>query len=368
VSEELHRTHDSATIVTGLASPSLAERDAATRAACSTGAPIARQIARPIEGESATAAARRVWTFFGIHLLRAAYKLRDERLVEHDHRGALADALAALCDEHGLAPPVVPDRREVSLSLSKVTFLEAVDLACRQAGARVRQRGAGRLVVEPEAEPPYPATYAGACRIRVVEVAATRSCDFVETRARVQLRLRLDWEWPFDPIGPPALELAEPAGARIDAPVPGSHGASEIVVGLPEHRGATVDLRGTVSALFRARREDLRIPAGGATVEAHGLTAQVKAHDADGAVLTLAATDPRLVAGVSSVVLCIDVTGAECIAKVQQVRTLAGPSQLERWNLAFAEGFGPLAEVRVRVTAKLSPHALPFALSGVPVP
>jgi hypothetical protein len=68
------------------------------------------------------------------------------------------------------------------------------------------------------------------------------------------------------------------------------------------------------------------------------------------------------------VVLCVDVTGAECIAKVQQVRTLAGPSQLERWNLAFTEGFGPLAEVRVRMTPKLAPHLLPFALPGVPIP
>ncbi len=368
MSEELHRTHDSATIVSGLASLSLAERDAATRAACSTGLPIARQIARPLEGESPTLTARRTWTYFGIHLQRASYKVGDDRRVELEHRGTLAAALTVLADEQGLVPPTVPDAREIAVSLRDVTFLEAADRACRMAGARVHQRAAGRLVVEPEPDPPYPTAYAGPCRVRVVEVVATRSTDFVDRLARVQLRLRFGWEWPFQPVALPALELTTPTGARLDSPVAGSHGSSEILIGLPEHRGDTVDLRGTIRAHFCTRREDLRIPAAGTPVDAHGVIAQVERHDADGGVLALTSKHPRHFAGVSTVVLCIDVTGAECIAKVQHVRTLAAANPVQRWTFAVTPGFAPLAEVRVRVETKVAAHDLPLVLEGVPVP
>lgn len=358
------RTED---IVAQLAAPTLVERDRATATALAFGAPVAARLLDGVDALAPVDKGRRLWTFHGLHMRRAAQRLRDPRPVELRHRGTLGEAIAILAAEAGVpvAEPLAGAALPVDVDLRGVTLLQALDAVCAAAGARGAQGRRGALATEAEPLPPFPTAYDGVWRVRAVEARVERVTDFVATRARATVRLQVDWEWPVASVGPPRLTLAGPG--RVEEPV--AHGAgAEIVVGLDDVGGdGPLRLRGELEAVFALDHEELRITPGGGEVEAHGLAVRIERQDDAGCVLRVepraelrARGDAGLV-GVPGSVLCLGASGREVLVSVHRIRSVGVAS--EAWGVRPPDDFGPIAELRLRAAARLESRRIALDLA-----
>lgn len=355
-------------VLAGLAAPRVEDRDAATRTAIAMGPAISSRLLL-WEDAPASNRARRLWAYTGAQVRRTEAALRQPRGFDFDHDGTLAAALDALARRHGVlvARDLPPEaQRPVRCALRDVTLLGALDALCPQAGCQGGQRARGELAVTAGREPEYPTAYRGPMRVRAVEVRSTRSTDFAAVQASTQVRLRVDWEWPIHPISSVFLRL-DGADVAHEAPVVANVGnvgmANEALV--PASATGPLVLAGTASAYFDGVFEEVRVPVPGEAV-VHGVRMVATA---DGQLL-LETTDPLRSRGdlaglgVSAVLLAIADDGEEGVPQVNRVRNPATP-HAERWGLRNREGFGALAELRIRVAAPPVKLSFPFVLPAI---
>ncbi|HEU0030124.1 MAG TPA: hypothetical protein VFQ53_05810 [Kofleriaceae bacterium] len=372
-SQSLPRAGEPDDLVAALAATRIEQRDAATRLLIAMGPEVAQRVLRWGDAPPSNRA-RRLWTYTGIHLRRAEVALRRTLAAPIEHAGTLASALDAIAAQRGvLVATDLPAeaQRPVSLALDDATLLSAADEAAAQAGCRIVQHARGELAVEAMPEPRYPAAYSGPMRIRVVELQTTRTSDFVATRTSTTARLRIDWEWPVSPLGSVAVQLADSSRVYEVAPVAAvvSVGTiAEVVVELPTR--PRLAIAGDVHAEHDGEQQEvtLRVPG---TTTAHGIT--VAAQLQDGCHLVVETQDPvRVTAtglhGLSPMILAIATTGEEGIPQVHRVRTTGSGAITERWGLRFREGFGAVAELRLRISAPPSRATLPFVLPAIELP
>ena len=102
--------------------------------------------------------------------------------------------------------------------------------------------------------------------------------------------------------------------------------------------------------------------------------------DGDGCRLTIETTDPDRIRadvsdiGLSPMILAIATDGEESIPQIHRVRTVGSAAGSERWGLRFREGFGTIAELRLRIAAAPVRGTFAFTLSclaggsGIPLP
>jgi hypothetical protein len=254
-------------------------------------------------------------------------------------------------------------------------LLGALDEACARAGCRGGQRARGELAATAGAEPRYPAVYYGPLRVRVVEVRTVRTTDFATTQTTTQVRLRADWEWPITPLAAVAFKLdvdrdtrsyeATPVGTVVNVGI-----VAEIVVDVEP--ATPIVLAGSVSSMFDGTYEDVRLPVPG-SIETHGLSATAIAGSDDGCQLVLETRDPVRTRGeiaslgLSPMILAINADGEEGIPQVHRVRTV-DKSGSERWGLRNRDGFGAIAEVRLRIATPPIRASFPFALPPIALP
>jgi len=359
----------------GLASPRIEDRDNATRLAVAMGTAVSQRLLQWDDAPPSNRA-RRLWAYMGIHLRRAEAAIRQPRSFDLRHEGTVASALEVLAHRHGvLVAKDLPAEAEapVALALSSTTLLAALDEACGQASCRGGQRARGELAAHTGAEPRYPSAYHGPVRVRVIEIRTVRTTDFATSHASAQVRLRVDWEWPVTPLSSVAIQLdgeprvyeATPVGTVVNVGV-----VAELVVEL-EPRSPLV-IAGTVSSTFDGAYDDVRLTVPG-SIEVHGLAASTVAGDG-GCQLVLETRDPIRVRGdvgglgLSPVVLAIDTHGEEGIPQVHRVRTVGGALGAERWGLKFRDGFGSIAELRLRVAAPPIRATFPFVVPPIVLP
>ena len=340
-------------VIAGLRSPRLVERDDATRLAILTG-----RVANLLdwEGASPSERARRQWTFLGVHLRRAEETLRAPRADPFRHVGTLASALEAIGALHGVpVGDIANGGARVQLDIPAATLLAAFDAACAQAGCVGAQGKRGDLVAIAGAPSRGPQTYLGPMRLRAVELRTIRASDFTATRATAQVRLGAGWAWPLEPIAPTVIDIA---GVRAD-------GTDDFTLELPEPTDP-IAIRGTLTATFDGPYTEAALVVPGA-LELHGLALRTELHDG-GCTLHVEPREPARAAwlGLSPVVLAVSATGDEAIPQLHRVRTLSTTN--ERWTLRPRDGFGAIAELRVRVAAPPVRRAFVFALPPTALP
>jgi hypothetical protein len=352
--DSLINTLRPADVLAGLASPDLATRDEATRAAIGAsviGAP-ALLAWRPDDLPSHRA--RRLWTYVGVHLRRVETRVRHPRPLAVRHAGTLRSALDAIGVLVGVPVGDVdnPDAR-VAIDLAETTLRGALDAACAQAGCLGGQGRRGELVARRTTQPPFPAAYCGPLRLRIVELATTRTTDFATTSATAQARARIDWEWPCNPASPVDLDFG--ASVRV---------SSSTLVDREEELAIHVDspadpleLAGAAFADFDRAYDDVRVAMPGG-LERHGIAIEATAGDGGG-MLVIEARDPhrvradRGILALSPVVLAIAADGQETLPQIHRVRSVGAntPTPSERWGLRLPDGFPAIAELRMRVAA-----------------
>jgi hypothetical protein len=370
--DPLSNTLRSTDVLDALASPTVAERDDATRVAIATGGALGPRLLK-LDGLPLPVRARRLWAYTGIHMRRGEDGLRRARRYDLRHRGTLRSALEILGITHGvpIAADLAAADAPVALELTAATLLAALDAACAQAGCRGTQGVRGELTAQLGAEPRYPVCYSGPLRLRVVEMRVLRSTDFATTSATAQLRLRVDWEWPIEPVSPPMIKL-DGLGARAHDATPAGTG-SEIVVEIDVPSGPVV-VGGLLAALFDGPFDEVALPVPG-SIDVHGL-AVAAAHDEGGVMLTLQARDAARarhdggVIGLSPAVLAIAADGEETLPQVQRMRMvgMAGPAVVERWRLRARDGMAAIRELRLRIAAPPVRVSFPISLPPIPMP
>ncbi len=370
--DPLSNTLKSTDVMSALASPRLDERDDATRIAIATGGALGPRLLA-FDGVPIPVRARRLWAYTGIHMRRAEDGLRRPRRYDVRHRGTLRSALEVIGIMHGvpIASDLVAATAPVVLDMPQATLLAALDAACAQAGARGSQGMRGELTAALGVEPRYPVCYSGPLRVRVVELRVLRATDFARATASAQLRLRVDWEWPIEPVAPPLLKLDGLTARVHDAATVGN--SAEIVVDLDPPAGPLA-LAGMVTSLFDGPFDEMRLPVPGA-IAAHGL-AVTSSVDDGGVMLLLEARDPTRarpdsgVQGLSPAVLAIAADGEESLPQVQRMRTVGtgGPILAERWRLRVRDGMAPITELRLRVASPSVRVSLPVSLPPIAMP
>ena len=359
----------------GLANAQTEVRDAATRQAIELGTDQASQLLL-WEALSPSDRARRLWTFMGVHLRRGTEMVASPRAFSLSHRGTLHSLLEVLARRHGVLVarelPTVVDK-PVAIDMQGASLLGVLDEACAQAGCRGGQRARGELIVHDEREPAYPAAYVGPLRVRMIELRSTRATDFAGTTVVAQARLRIEWEWPVGPVGPLEIRI-HGVDRRYDVSsvtsVVNIGMVAELLVDLPAAIGP-YKVAGTIGAMFEGAYEEVRLPIG-ASVTLHGLTVTAVAKG-EGAHVQIETHDPVRLAGtvdlgVSPMVLGIATNGEEGIPQIHRMRVSTDAPGTERWGLRFRDGFGQLAEVRLRIAALPVHGTLEFALPPVSLP
>ncbi len=360
----------------GLAAPATEDRDAATGMAIALGTALSSKL---LIWDELTPSdrARRLWTFMGVHLKRGAEMIAEPRSFALQHTGTLRSLLEVLAYKHGVLcarelPPLVD--RPVAIDMHDATLLSVLDEACVQASCRGGQQARGELVVHDEVEPRYPAAYSGPLRVRLIELRSTRSTDFSSTTVTTQARLRIEWEWPVGPVGPLSIRIhgndrryeASPVTNVVNIGM-----VAELVVDVPN--ASPLALAGTVGAMFEGAYEEVRLPIGdSATVHGLAVTA-VSIGDDGGAHITIETVDPARLAGtvdlgLSPMILGIATNGEEGIPQIHRMRVATSAAGSERWGLRFRDGFGQLAELRLRVAAAPVRGKFSFALPPVALP
>jgi hypothetical protein len=370
--DPLSTTLRSTDVMTALSSPRVDERDDATRVAIATGGALGPRLLR-FTDEPPTVRARRLWAYTGIHMRRGEDGLRRARRYDLRHRGTLRSALEVLGVLHGVpiaADLPTPDA-PIAIELPQATLLAALDAICAQAGGRGAQGVRGELIAQAGAEPRYPVCYSGPVRVRVVELRVLRATDFASATASAQLRLRVDWEWPIQPVSPPILKLDGLTARVHDAAAIGGS-SSEIVVDLEPPAGPLA-LAGTLTALFDGPFDEVPLAVPG-TLDLHGLAIAASVDD-QGVMLTLnaRARPDAGVLGLSPALLAIASDGEETLPQVQRMRTMGAPAAAagaasERWRLRVRDGMAPIGELRLRVAAPPVRVSLPIAIAAVPMP
>ena len=359
----------------GLAAATTGERDAATHAVIELGTEVSSKLLL-WEELSASDRARRLWTFMGVHLERAAQMIRQPRSFDIEHHGALRSLLQILASKHGVLvarelPAALLDK-PVAIAMRDATLLAVLDEGCAQAGCRGSQRARGELMLHDEREPAYPAAYVGPMRVRLVELRSTRGTDFASTSVTAQARLRVEWEWPVGPVGPLAIRIhgvdrryeVEPVTSVVHIGM-----VAEQLVDVPP--ASPLALAGTVSAMFEGAYEEVRLAIGGA-VTVHGLAVTAIGHEG-GPHLQIETVDPARLdgtvdLGLSPMILGIASNGEEGIPQIHRMRVATDKPGAERWGLRFRDGFGQPAELRLRIAAAPVRGKLDFALPPVSLP
>ncbi len=358
----------------GLAAASTEARDAATRQAIELGTAQASQLLL-WEELSPSDRARRLWTFMGVHLRRGTEMVASPRSFSLAHAGTLRSLLEVLARQHGVLVarelPAVVDK-PVTIEMQGATLLAVLDEACGQAGCRGGQRARGELIVHDEREPAYPAAYVGPLRVRMIDLRSTRATDFAGTTVFTQARLRIECEWPVGPVGPLSIRI-HGVDRRYDAsPVTNVINigmVAEPLIDLPA--ASPIAVAGTIGAVFEGAYEEVRLPVG-ASVTLHGVMVTAVAKG-EGAHVQIETLDPVRLAGtvdlgVSPMVLGIAANGEEGIPQIHRMRVSTDAPGSERWGLRFRDGFGQLAEVRLRIAALPVRGTLEFALPPVSLP
>ncbi|MBA2539131.1 MAG: hypothetical protein H0V17_05805 [Deltaproteobacteria bacterium] len=359
----------------GLAASSTEDRDAATRIAIALGTEVSSKLLLWDELTPSNRA-RRLWAFMGVHLRRGADMVRQPRSFDLEHTGTLGSLLDVLAEKHGVLTardlPAALVTKPVSIAMRDATLLAVLDAACAQAGCRGGQRARGELVVHDEREPGFPAAYSGPMRVRILELRTSRSTDFTATSVAAQARLRIEWEWPVGPVGPLSIRI-HGDDRRYDAsPVTNVVNVgmvAELVVDVPQ--SSPLALAGTVSAMFEGAYEDLRLPIG-SSATLHGLAVNAFAQDS-GPHLTIKTVDQTRLTGtvdlgLSPMILGIATNGEEGIPQIHRMRVATNAPGSERWGLRFRDGFGQIAELRLRIAAAPVRGKLAFALPPIPLP
>ncbi len=361
-------------VFAGLASTRIEDRDSATRMAIMMGTAVAQKLLLWDDAPPSNRA-RRLWAFMGIHLRRADDAARVSRTFDLEHTGTLRSLLDTLGKRAGvLVARELPAEADapVELSVTGTTLLGALDAGCAQAGCHGGQRARGELVVHEAAEPAYPAAYSGPMRIRVVELRSIRSTNFAApAHVRSEVRLRVEWEWPMTPLSPLAIRIR---GQERTYEVTAVNNlvnvgmVAEVAVDVePAIPHGPLALVGSVSTLFEGPFDELRL-AIGATATSHGLSVTASS-DGDGCRLTIETTDPDRIRadvseiGLSPMILAIATDGEESIPQIHRVRTVGSAAGSERWGLRFREGFGTIAELRLRIAAAPVRATFTFTLS-----
>lgn len=358
----------------GLAAASTEARDAATVQAIALGTELSSRLLL-WDQLSPSDRARRLWTFMGVHLARGTEMIAAPRGFATRHTGTLRSLLEVLAFQHGVLVarelPAVVDR-PVAIDMPSATLLAVLDEACAQAGCRGGQRARGELVVHDEREPRYPAAYRGPLRVRMIDLRTTRATEFSATTVTTQARLRLEWEWPVGPVGPLSIRIHGDDRRYEAAPVTNVVNigmVAEPVIEVPSVSPLAV--AGTVTAMFEGAYEEVRLAVGGSRT-LHGLAVSVVGLDG-GAHLQIETVDPARLAGtvdlgVSPMVLGIAHNGEEGIPQLHRMRVASDAPGSERWGLRFRDGFGALAEIRLRVAAMPVRGTFEFALPPIPLP
>jgi hypothetical protein len=359
----------------GLASAATADRDAATQQVIARGTELSSKLLLWDE-LSPSDRARRLWTFMGVHLERGAEMVRQPSSIALEHQGTLRSLLETLAFQHGVLcardlPPALLDK-PVSIAMRDTTLFGVLDAACAQAGCRGGQRARGELMIHDEREPAYPAAYVGPMRVRLIELRSVRGTDFASTTVTAQARLRIEWEWPVGPVGPLHIQIHGVDRRYEAAPV-----TSVVNIGMVAEQmidvppASPLALAGTVSAMFEGGYDEVRL-AIGETITRHGLS--IRAIDLDGgAHLALETIDQSRLAGtvdlgLSPMILGIATNGEEGIPQIHRMRVATDAPGSERWGLRFRDGFGALAELRLRIAAAPVRGKFSFALPPIPLP
>jgi hypothetical protein len=363
-------------VFAALGASSADDRDAATRMAIGLGAEMGPRLLRWDDASPPSNRARRLWAFMGIHLRRGEDAVREPRNFDLEFTGPLRILLDQLAERQGVLVarelPAVVDH-PVSIALRGTTLLGALDAACAQVGCRGGQRARGELVVYEDALPNYPAAYTGPLRVRLVELRSTRSTNFQTTTATLQAQLRIEWEWPVAPVTPLVIRI-HGDDRRYEATSVSSvvHAGmvAEPEIELPNV--SPIAAAGTVAAMFEGPYDELRLPVGDeATV--HGLHLHA-VETSDGNVqIVIETVDPARLAGtvelgLSPMVLALTVDGEEGIPQLHRMRVATSAPGSERWGLKFRDGFGRVAELRLRVAAPPVKGKFAFALPPVALP
>ncbi len=362
-------------VFAALGASAVEDRDAATRMAIGLGADMGPRLLRWDDAPPSNRA-RRLWAFMGIHLRRAEEMIREPRGFDLEFVGPLRLLLEDLAQRHGVLVarelPALVDR-PVSIALRNTTLLGALDEACGQVGCRGGQRARGELVVHDEAEPRYPAGYTGPVRVRLVELAAHRSTNFQTTTLASRARIRVEWEWPVAPVGPLSIRI-HGDDRRYEA----SSVTNVVNVGMVAEQQlelpnvSPLALAGTVGAMFEGPYEEVRLPVGDAAT-VHGLSVTAVETSDGGVHIMIETVDPARLAGtvdlgLSPMILAITRDGDEGIPQIHRMRVSTSAPGSERWGLKFREGFGRVAELRLRVAALPVKGKFSFALPPVALP
>jgi hypothetical protein len=348
-------------IFAGLASPRLEERDASSHLAILMGTALSQRLLLWDDAPPSNRA-RRLWTYLGAHLRRAEQYVRQPRNFELRHDGTLASVLGVLAARHGvLVARELPleAQRPVKLALAETSLLGAIDAAALQAGCRAHQHARGELAVTAGAEPRYPACYLGPLRVRAVELRTIRTSDFVTARTSAHVRLRLDWEWPINPLAPLSVRIDGDERRFETTPANNVVSVGPVAEAVIELEGGPRPIAGAIGGIFDGAFDEVRLAVPG-TVELHGLSASA-ALTPDGVTLALDAPHRSDGLGLSPMVLAIAADGEEGIPHVHRVRTVNTTS--ERWTLRNRDGFPAVRELRLRICAPAVRAAFPFALA-----
>jgi len=362
-------------VFAGLASARVEDRDAATRMAILMGTAVAQKLLL-WDSVPPSNRARRLWTFLGIHLRRAEDAARSPRVFDLRHAGTMRSLLDELARRAGVLVArelPVEATAAVEIDLARTTLLGAIDAGCAQARCRGGQRARGELVIHAEPEPAYPTAYSGPMRIRMIEIQSVRATDFTTSSARIQVRLRVEWEWPITPLSPLAIQIH---GQDRQYEVTAVNNlvnvgmVAEVAVDVGVDPSQMLALSGTVTSLFEGAYDEIRL-AIGAAVTSHGVTVTAL-DDGSGCQITIETEPSRVRAditdvGVSPMILAITKDGEEGIPQVHRVR-VAGASGAERWGLRFRDDFGTIAELRLRISAPPVRATFPFSLPATPLP
>jgi hypothetical protein len=374
----------------GLASASLATRDASAHALEASGWPAALRLLRTSRDLPPTARARALFTFVALTYAEQARRIRRDppghTLTISGAAPQLARAIAGTCGLEIHCDPALRERHG-ALDLKDAPSLQVLDALAAAAGGRWSQDDFGAVTLRPEPEPVYPAVYPGDLRLRVVRVATQRDEEFTggAPRLTASVRVEVQLERPLQPLmdlslrcegavddegNAPQVELARRAGDE-------TRGTWDcVLVGLSPHARTLAELRLVVTAMFPDTHEVLAIerPAAGVSVLAELCGFIVTGVGADGLTLvTRRRSDvppvPKglLIRAIDAAFLGIS-DEAEEIASVQIASGEAEDDEL-RWHLRWST-LDPtrLTQLRVRVARTLYMRATPCALTGLALP
>jgi hypothetical protein len=375
-----------------LADEALEVRDQATRDLIAAGPAEAPRLLEGFGPLTASEKARRLYTFAGIHLEHQQQLLDGAtRRFDLAYRGELPGALRALSHASGAFFAFLVGERKgtVDLELRDVTLLDALDRVCAAVQSGWRRDRYGTVLLD-GAPAPGPACYHGPCRARLTSVRVERATDFQSRSVSALLRLRIELEWPLNPMMSPVLKLREVAlrpGGRVAArveTVTAADGSAEHLCTLdrlPPDAVAIERLDGAVVALFPTRFEEISIDSSmaGRQIEHQGFVVRIEEIGADRVIVSAESrgisdgdvSQEMLGELVSNVVLGIDTAGNEALAQVsvRQAQRDSSSTPRLRWRYAFERpGFSSLASVRLRIAKEGALKSFPIELEEIALP